>query len=60
MMNQRGYQSDQRHDVISKYINVESTLSICQDRLMIGEWRGVIHGPTFVLRFWPTYIWGLL
>ena len=28
-LNQRGYQVDRRHDVISTYINVESTLSVC-------------------------------
>ena len=29
MLNQRGYYVDQRRDVISTYINVESTLSVC-------------------------------
>ena len=28
-LNQRGYQVDRRHDAISTYINVESTLSVC-------------------------------
>ena len=28
-LNQRGYYVDQRRDVISTYINVESTLSVC-------------------------------
>ena len=28
-LNQRGYHVDQRRDVISTYINVESTLSVC-------------------------------
>ena len=29
--NQRGYHVDRRRDVISTYINVESTLSVCWD-----------------------------
>ena len=28
-LNQRGYHVDQRRDVISTYINVESMLSVC-------------------------------
>ena len=28
-LNQRGYHVDRRRDVISPYINVESTLSVC-------------------------------
>ena len=31
-LNQRGYQVDRRRDVISTYINVESTLSVCWER----------------------------
>ena len=32
--NQRGYQVDRRHDVISTYINVESTLSVCWEAIL--------------------------
>ena len=31
-LNQRGYQVDRRRNVISTYINVESTLSVCWER----------------------------
>ena len=31
-LNQRRYQVDRRRDVISTYINVESTLSVCWER----------------------------
>ena len=34
-LNQRGYHVDRRRDVISTYINVESTLSVCWVGLII-------------------------
>ena len=34
-LNQRGYQVDRRHNAISTYINLESTLSVCWGSLLI-------------------------
>ena len=38
-LNQRGYHVDRRSDVISTYINVESTLIVCWDITEIEKHR---------------------
>ena len=42
-LNQRGYHVDRRHDVISTYINVESTLSVCWVELEIMKSSRIVN-----------------
>ena len=55
-LNQRGYHVDTRRDIISTYINVESTLSVCWDRLHTLSWfreeRGKGRGNMSKVNFW--------
>ena len=44
-LNQHGYHADRRHDVISTYINVESTLSVYWD---------IPYHDTFCLQTYKT------
>ena len=57
-LNQRGYQVDRRHDVISTYINVESTLGVCWELISIVNW--IFHLSDFLRSFMISFKYDLI
>ena len=55
-LNQRGYYVDQRRDVISTYINVESTLSVCWVSRYLENARVTKRITTIVMIFVWYYL----